>query len=102
MTNPIAAMIAKLQALITTMSKLGDDPVVLSYFVPGIDLMIDDIRDEILEEVNAFIPANGIVESVESEEEEEEEEDPPVEDPPVEDPPVEDPPGEGTDTEGLI
>jgi hypothetical protein len=84
-------MINRFQALITTMNNLGDDPVVLNYFVPAIDVMVDDIKDEVWEEVNAFIP---IEESVEEEEEEIEEEETEEEDPPAEDPPATDPPQE--------
>jgi hypothetical protein len=70
-------MITRFQALLTTMATIGDDPVVLSYFVPAMDTMIDDIKDEIFEAINIIIP------------EIEEEEDPPIEDPPSTDPPIE-------------
>jgi hypothetical protein len=56
-TNPVRAMIARLQTLISCMDKLGNDPMVLTYFIDAVDVMVDDIRDEVLEVVNAYIPA---------------------------------------------
>jgi len=57
-TNPVRAMITRLQTLITCMDRLGNDPLVLTYFIDAVDVMIEDIRDEILEVVDAFIPAD--------------------------------------------
>jgi hypothetical protein len=56
MTNTIKKMISKFQACIATMSSLGDDSLLLSYFLHCMEIMLDDINDEILEEFNAIIP----------------------------------------------
>jgi hypothetical protein len=39
------------------MDKLGNDPLVLTYFIDAVDVLVNDIRDEVLEVVNAYIPA---------------------------------------------
>jgi hypothetical protein len=70
MSNPVRAMISRLQTMITTMAALGDDPLILTYFVDAVDVLVEDIRDEVLEVVNAYIPTEGIPEEEEEEEEE--------------------------------
>jgi len=48
-------MISRLQAMLNTMSAIGDDPVVLNYFVDGIDVLVDDITDEINEQAIPYV-----------------------------------------------
>jgi hypothetical protein len=64
-SNPVRAMISRLQTMITTMAALGDDPLILSYFIEAVDVLVEDIRDEVLEVVNAYIPTEGIPEEEE-------------------------------------